>query len=113
MLRISLLLVWTLVSLLRESSMQSCQASHHRTLVGGVCVCMDGYYESGSQNCPNCATICLTCVTTSTTCTSCDATLYLTLSGATCICMDGYVMVSGVCQPCHYSCQTCSGVLST
>lgn len=74
---------------------------------------MPGYYDSGPTNCPACNALCLTCVTTATTCTSCDSTLHRTILGTTCICMDGYVLITGVCQPCHYSCLTCSGLLAT
>ena len=106
-----LLTVWAWVAKL--GNCQACQAAHNRIMVGGLCVCMDGFYDAGPQNCPACSPLCLTCTSTSTTCTGCNSALHLTLSGTTCICMDGYVMVLGICQPCHYSCRTCSGLLST
>lgn len=74
---------------------------------------MNGFYDIGSPSCSACSSPCLTCVTTATTCTSCDSTLHLTISGTTCVCIDGWVSVAGICQPCHYSCLTCNGVLST
>lgn len=101
-----------LVAIARLGNAQ-CNAAHNRIAAGGVCVCMPGYYDSGTPNCQLCSTPCLTCTSTATTCTSCNSALFLTLLGTTCVCMDGYVMILGVCQPCHYSCKTCSGLLST
>lgn len=51
----------------------------------------------------------MTCITTASTCAYCNSTLHLVLSGSTCVYVNGYVLIAGVCQPCYYTFNTCSG----
>ena len=81
------------------------------------CACLPGYYEVNQPVCPACSSECLTCVGTSTNCTSCNTTGFFNQVGTTCQCANGYFLaiVNGAaqCLKCHFSCANCTGDATT
>lgn len=91
---------------------QSCSPS--RTQNGSSCVCTYGSAPNGACYLSSCQDQpCLSCPTNPSLCHNCSTGFVL--SGARCVCpATTYYDVSTVtCQPCHSSCQYCSGPSST
>lgn len=90
-----------------------CDASKHRKLDGGKCVCMDGFYDdTTNEECVPCHFSCLTGKCTAGTadaCSECNAAKHREIAGSTCNCMGGYFEVADTeeCTACHYSWYIC------
>jgi hypothetical protein len=72
----------------------------------GTCVCIDGYYKSGSQ-CNQCTDpLCKTCGSTGSSCSACVENT----TGATspCACEAGYYKDGSRCSKCPYLAATCA-----
>ncbi|CAK88624.1 unnamed protein product (macronuclear) [Paramecium tetraurelia] len=83
------------------------QVSSFRTLNGKVCECLLGYYDNGfSQSCQQCSYTCLSCINSSTYCTSCEYTRHLDQN--LCPCNTGY-FEKGLsnCSKCDSNCYNC------
>ncbi|KAL4470078.1 hypothetical protein ABPG72_008737 [Tetrahymena utriculariae] len=91
----------------------SCNPSQNRYLQVSQCLCLPGYYDDGTNTCQTCDPKCKTC-SSSTNCTSCSdfQNRQLNTSTNNCDCKQGYVDVAGSCVQCHFSCQTCNGILA-
>jgi len=78
--------------------------------------CPSGYFVNESNSaipfCQTCSADCLKCVTSSTYCTSCNATMYLKNNTCVSNCGDGYYldMTIYACFICVSPCNTCSAV---
>lgn len=85
------------------------------TLISGICFCPEGTaWNNQTLNCENCDPSCLTCSIPEdpTACTSCATGTLVngncTTEEVTVECPDGTALdAQGVCQSCHFSCQTC------
>lgn len=97
----------------------SCIANTNRVQANGTCSCITGYYDSGQANCAICPPSCLTCVaaqaaTPTPACSSCpiNSNRVATPINNNCPCLEGYTeraVVSQTCQPCHFTCNRCTG----
>ncbi|CAD8161406.1 unnamed protein product [Paramecium octaurelia] len=84
------------------------QATSFRILNGKVCECLLGYYDDGySLNCQQCYYTCLSCINSSTYCTSCEQTRHLDQNQ--CLCNTGY-FEKGLsnCSKCDSNCYNCN-----
>jgi hypothetical protein len=101
------------------NSCATCNSAAYRTLYfpNNSCFCNPGYYDAATEICQLCSVTCLTCTISPTMCTSChnNPGRYFSGSGYSCLCSSGFVDITfnGFCTLCAYSCQTCSGSLST
>ncbi|CAD8214206.1 unnamed protein product [Paramecium octaurelia] len=89
---------------------KSCQTqtTSLRILNGNVCQCLPGYYDDGfSANCQKCYDKCLSCINSSSYCTSCEQTRYLDQNQ--CLCRAGYFdNGASNCIKCDSKCYKCN-----
>jgi hypothetical protein len=78
------------------------------------CVCLVGYYDSGTNQCIKCDSQCIAC-SQPKVCTSCDANLFRFLNPISqyCDCKYGYIQGanSQQCSACVVGCSNCSSTI--
>jgi hypothetical protein len=113
---------YTCLTCIKPNACTSCDASVARVIntTTGLCSCMNMFWDDGSsQKCNACNPTCLTCLNT-LSCVTCNIArnrmLNSTLdiygvSSPFCVCFYRHYSLAANqdCQPCHYSCQVCTG----
>lgn len=96
---------------LSNISCLTCSTPSYRK-VGSLCQCNEQLnYTAKGNTCVLCSSEIIGCLNCSspTTCTVCNTAGMFVLSGGICVCQDKYFLSGSFCQPCHYSCQKCTG----
>lgn len=95
------------------ASSTQCVTCNAGPAVSSECKCVNGQFMSQTGDCQPCSANCVTCVDTSTKCTTCNPAVS-TLVGITCQCLSSaFLSASTLCVPCHVTCLTCTGDAST
>ena len=91
----------------------SCQSGY--VLLGSQCVqsCPIGYYQSTSNICQLCSSVCYSCNVSATNCTQCKNINYTAPNCASTTCNSSqFLNLAGTCSNCNAACATCYGANS-
>ncbi|KAL4488331.1 hypothetical protein ABPG72_019181 [Tetrahymena utriculariae] len=100
-----------------ENQCTQCDSSKNRVLYqSNSCVCKDGFFQNQNGSCVLCDVKCKTCSGNSQNdCLTCNEDKNRIKEVNSCNCKDGFIEnnpITDFCkQNCHYSCQTCNGML--